>query len=365
MKLEVILKKLITFQTVSKNHAENAACLRWIRSLLRGFPLYFYSETVQSFPALLITTQKTKNPFLWLVAHVDVVPGSSSVFSPKQKKDALVGRGAFDMKFAAACYVKLFQDLTEKLPRYNFGVMLTSDEELGGKNGVQYFLSRRYRSKVAFVPDGGTNWEMERGAKGILEIEVQSKGFSAHASRPWLGKNAIMLLAKFLLKVQRMFPEELCHDKKHWHPTCNVGVFEGGNVANQIPDFAKAELNMRFPSEKQKEGVLRKIQDLQKKFPHIHVRILHNEPGFKNDGELSYENLFVAIAKKHGVKTGHVLSHGTSDARFFVQRKVPVVATRPNGGGHHGEHEWIHRRDLERFYQVVKEFVMQVSKNPE
>ncbi len=266
------------------------------------------------------------------------------------------------MKFAVACYLKLLEDLSKKLPRYNFGIMLTSDEEIGGEQGVKYLVAKGYRSKVVFIPDGGQNWAIEKGAKGVLELEVTSKGTSAHGSRTWLGGNAITSLTGFLDRVQKFFPQEPCGDDAHWHATCNIGVIEGGKAANQIPDFARAQLSIRIPSNSQTKVLLRKIRALEKRFFPIKVSIVHATPSFRNDFKLSFAELFSRIAKnKYGIKTGLDLSHGTSDARFFVQRGIPAVSVRPKGGGHHGENEWIDLKDLERFYNVLKDFVIRVS----
>ncbi|OHA63654.1 MAG: hypothetical protein A2842_02765 [Candidatus Wildermuthbacteria bacterium RIFCSPHIGHO2_01_FULL_48_25] len=362
MKLEQILKTLIRFKTVTSDQKQNALCLRWIQKQCKKYKVFTKLIYQASFPSLLITTQKTKTPTLWLGAHVDVVPGSPQVFVPKQKESRLYGRGTFDMKFAVACYLKLLEDLSKKLPRYDFGIMLTSDEEIGGEEGVKYLVAKGYRSKVVFIPDGGQNWDIEKGAKGVLELEVVSKGISAHGSRTWLGGNAITSLMGFLDRIQKLFPQEPCGDTIHWHATCNVGVIEGGKAANQIPDFAKAQLSIRIPSESQTKALLKKIRALEKKFPSIKVAIVHATPSFRNDFKLSFAELFSRIAKnKYGIKTGLDLSHGTSDARFFVQRGIPAVSVRPQGGGHHGENEWIDLKDLERFYSVFKDFVIQVS----
>jgi len=48
---------------------------------------------------------------LFLVAHIDVVGAKKELFRAKIKGKKLFGRGAFDMKYAIACYMKLLFDL--------------------------------------------------------------------------------------------------------------------------------------------------------------------------------------------------------------------------------------------------------------
>lgn len=358
MTTEQILKKLITFKTISKNHEENDACLSWIKKQTKSLPIFTTGIRRQSFPSVVVTTRKTKRPAIWLAAHIDVVPGAASSFIPKQKGNRLYGRGTFDMKFAVACYIKLLQDLGSDLPRCNFGIMLTSDEEVGGANGAKYLVDKGYRSNVVILPDGGADWKIEKGAKGVLQLRVVSRGVSGHGSRPWSGRNAIVTLAEFLLLLQKEFVAEPCRDTMHRHATCNIGKIEGGAAINQIPDYAMAHVDIRLTSEKERKIVEKIVFTLQKRYKGIRVETEATGKSYQFDLGLPYFKRFSEVArKKYGIRTGSVFSHGSSDARFFAEKGIPVISTRPKGGGHHSEREWIDTTDLNRFYEVLKDFV--------
>lgn len=89
----------------------------------------------------------------------------------------MFGRGVYDMKMAAACYIRLFRELHKKdnLSNYNIGIMLVSDEEIGGSNGVGYLLNEGgVKGSIAFIPDGGFNWKIEEQAKGVLQLKLKS-----------------------------------------------------------------------------------------------------------------------------------------------------------------------------------------------
>lgn len=362
MKLEQILRTLIRFRTVTGDQKQNEECLRWIQKATKNLPAYTKLIFKNSFPSLVITTKKTKQPLLWLVAHIDVVPGSSRVFIPKKQGDRLLGRGTFDMKFAAACYIKLLQELGDELSKYNLGVMLTTDEEIGGKSGVKALLGQGYASRFAFLPDGGQNWQIEKTAKGVLQLDVVARGASAHGSRTWIGRNAITLLTDFLNEVLKLFPKEPCGNDLHWHSTCNVGIIGGGKAINQIPDLASAQLDIRFPATKEGSLILRKIKRLQKEFPAVRVSVREYEVSYAQDLKLPVVQQFSRIAKeKYGITTGFCFSHGTSDGRFFTQKNIPVIMVRPSGGDQHSEKEWIDLEDLERFYSVLKDLIKQTS----
>lgn len=266
------------------------------------------------------------------------------------------------MKFSLACYLRLLKELKMELKNLNLAVMITTDEEIGGENGVKHLLNKGYRSKVCFLPDGGQNWEIQKAAKGVLHLKIGAGGKSAHGSRPWLGVNAIDELMEFLGKIKNLFPKEPCGDKDHFHSTVNIGRIEGGKAVNQIPDWAQALVDIRLIPEDQIR-IPKEIKKISHNFKQIKTEVLASGQSFKIDLDNPYLKLFTKIAESETKKkTVFITSHGSSDARYFAQRKIPVIATRPSGGGHHSENEWIDLKDLERFYRVLKRFVLAAGK---
>lgn len=362
---EELLTQLISFKTLSRDHAANRKALLWIQKQLKGLPLFVVEKEYGGFPALLVTTRRTKKPRVWLQAHLDVVPGAEELFVPRKKGTRLYGRGAFDMKFAIACYLKLFKELGSTLAHYDFGMMLTTDEEVGGMNGVRMILKQGYSSKVCFLPDcGGANWEFEQAAKGVCHLQVTSKGKSAHASRPWLGENAIDRLVDFITAFkQAVVSEPCCTTAEHYHVTLNVGKIEGGEAVNSVPDRAVALVDVRFPKPEIMEKVRRVIKRMKNEFPTIDVKELVHGSSYVINTNDPYHQLFQKLAKEHtGLTPRFSVSHGSSDARFFMEKGIPTILVRPKGDGHHGPNEWVDRHDLEKFYQVFKEFVLRAGK---
>ena len=95
--LDQTLIKLVSFQTVPYNEAENVKQINWIKEQLKGLPLYFEEYSSKGHPSLVITTQKTKSPKLWLIAHLDVVPADPSSFTVTIENGKMMGRGVLDM----------------------------------------------------------------------------------------------------------------------------------------------------------------------------------------------------------------------------------------------------------------------------
>ncbi len=356
MNLITTLKKLITLKTVSNDTVGNALSLDFIqKNFLNLSGLYFKKFKSNGFPSLVVTTKKTKSPDLFLAAHLDVVDGSPSLFRPKVVGDKLVGRGTFDMKYALAAYLKLFNDLKNDLSSYNIGLMITADEELGGANGVKNILAQGYKATVALLPDGGYGWNFEIAAKGIWHIHVYASGKSTHGSRPWEGDNAINKLVKFLDKVSQLPILQPSTRKDHFYNTINVGVIKGGHSTNQVPSEAEAKVDIRFVSDIVGEKIKKQIFNLAKKQSGIKVEEINYGHSVVVDRDSKYLKIFEKILEKRiGVQIGHISSHGSSDARHFVAKYIPTIILRPPGGGHHSDQEWISVKGVNQFYQALE-----------
>jgi len=350
-----ILKELVSFETLPQKLKEKKKAIFWILNFLKKFPLKLKYFEFFGHPSLVALTQ-SKNPKIFLAAHVDVVPGSSKLFKLKIKNKKAFGRGVFDMKFAIACYLRLIEELKDNLKKMNLGIMITSDEEIGGFFGTKKLIEKGFKSKVVFLPDGGEDFKIETKAKGVWHLKVKFFGKSAHASRPWEGEGANEKLIEFLREFKKFFPKEPCKIKNHWHKTLTVGKIEGGKATNQVSDSAQAFLDIRYLTKKEKIEIENHLKKLCKKFNAKIEEIVLAKP-YQVDLKNEYIKSFLKVLKKFKTTPEFTFSHGSSDARFFFEKKIPVILTRPKGGGHHSEKEWIDLESLEKFYLILKEWV--------
>ena len=362
MNLIEILQKLVEFKTVSNNHDKNRVTLDWIEKSLKTLPVFMTRHISNGFPSLVITTQKTKRPVLWLAAHIDVVPAPDQEFKFRIQGNKILGRGVLDMKFAAACYMGLLQELGPRLKQYNFGIMLTSDEEIGGSDGVGFLVKKGYQSKIVVLPDDGRSWGLESGAKGPWHLTLMSNGVAAHGARPWLGKNAIDQLSDFVGELKQCFPQEPCGNNNHAHPTINVGIFSGGSAINQIPAQAQASIDMRFVGHKEKITTEKIVQKLLRKYQGVTIQSQMYAKPHSFDLNNRYFKSFIDSAKQNGVTLKSGISHGSSDARFFAEKRIPVILSTPPGGNNHGDGEWIDHGGLGTFYKILKDFIIKEAK---
>ncbi len=361
--LQKTLEKLICFKTVSQDRKENLKALRWVKSQTKNLPVYIKELNCNGFTSLVITTRKTKNPVVWLAAHMDVSIGPDKIFTPRTKGGKLFGRGSFDMKFAVACYLEILKKIGLDLPKYDFGVMITSDEELGGENGTNFILNKGFVSKACFLPDGGEGWHLERASKGVWSFKLKSYGKSVHPSVPWTGINAVEELMDFLIILKGQFKKEPCKDPCHIHSTMDVNEINSGRTGDNIPDYTEAYVDIFFTSQKEYKKIVEKVKEVKRRYKKIKMETIFVSDSFTIPINNRYVKLFCRIAyEKFGIKKRTVFSHGVSDTNFFADKKIPIIEIKSKGGGCHSDNEWIDLKDLEKFCLALEEFVKQATK---
>ncbi len=347
-----LLADLVAFHTVSGEYEPAASCLDYIEAYLVKRGMYVKRLEFNGFPSLVATINQTKRPKVLLQAHLDVVACPDALYNLSEKDGRLVGRGVFDMKFAAAIFLKVVDELKDKLTNYDFGIMLTTDEEIGGSNGVKALLDSGYGAKVCILPDGGDLWQIETTHKGAWIAALTASGKSSHGSRPWEGDNAIHRLIDALSEIKELFKDQHVDSD-----TLSINKIIGGTVVNQVADKAEAILDMRFLSNEGHAQLQEKIVNIADCHG-VKVRTMYCIMVSKTNTTHPLVASFLKIAEKvHGKPLGKTRSLGTSDAHFFAKRGIPAILVRPEGGCAHGDDEWISKDGFEKYYQLVKAYV--------
>lgn len=364
--LEAIFEKLIAFPTISTNAAVNHAALNYISDYLqeRGMHVQRFEPTDKAYETLIASSRpdNAKTPIVMLAAHGDVIPADPNMFRLRKEDGKYFGRGVFDMKFAIACYMKVVDEIKANLSDYNFGIMITTDEEIGGRdgiNGVREFVDKGYVPKMVVLPDGGEEWQLESASNGYMHLSFEALGTTGHGSRPWLGDNAVTRLADALHDIRQHFKD---HGPET--DTINVATFRTSDVpANQIPDYASAEISIRLRHPGRLAHWRKTIEDICQE----HRITATERAGWDatlNDLDNPYIHKFADLIEEvAGVKNVGFHSYAGSDARFFADAGVPYANTYPTGGGHHSDHEWLAMESLPQFKEVILRYVQEVSKD--
>ena len=163
---------------------------------------------------------------LLFMSHLDVVPVEEEEkwrfppFSATIADDRIYGRGANDCKALLTCPLMAMRMLKRNGILLNDSLILAScaDEEHGGRYGFGWLADNhpdRLAAPLAVNEGGGTPIEaagaltyiLGVGEKGRLQVEIDVKGTSAHASTPWQGTNALYRLAQAVQRIEQYEPE--------------------------------------------------------------------------------------------------------------------------------------------------------------
>lgn len=349
---------LVRFRTTQDNPEEIEKCAGFIINYLRGQGMIIKKYFKNGKISIVVLFNDNKKPDIFFNAHFDVVPASIHAFIPKIQGDFLYGRGSEDCKVQVAVLMVLMKHFSKQKQRPNIGIMLTSDEEVHGRDGVEYLLKEKgYGCNFAIVADGGDNFDIVTKHKGVLQVKISARGKSAHSARAWEGgDNAIEKLIRAHTVIIKLFPKL---KSAAWLTTANITKISGGDTLNKIPDYAEFYLDIRR-TEKDSE---RKILKLLGKVKGIQVEKIASADMLNTDPNNAYIKKLKASAQKllkRSIKTYH--EHGATDARYFFAQGIPAVLFKPLGSGAHSDNEHVVISSIRPFFNVLVDFVNKTAK---
>jgi succinyl-diaminopimelate desuccinylase len=344
-----VLETLIAIKSVSDDTNALRQCADRIEACLDD--LHVTRFTKDHVPVIYASVQATRQPTVLFNAHFDVVPGRDELFTMRREDNAVFGRGTFDNKGPLAMLIVLMQSLADT--DVNVALLSNGDEEVGGASVRSVLQDEGITADLAAVLDGGgLNWYVTK-AKGICKLRVTAPGVEAHASRPWLGENAVAKLAHAYTEIEALFDD---YDDDQWIPTCTIARFNGGDADNKVPGTASMTLNIRYPDEDEKDALLNDIMTILDDFE---VEMT-GRPPFQSAHTDLMDTLLRTSEDVVGSRPAQDGAHGASDAIHFAQHGIPSILTRPKGGGSHSDHEYLDTDALETFYTILKRFVREI-----
>ncbi len=353
-----LASELMRFRTTSDNPAGIRECADFIARCLRQNGVIVKVHERNDKLSIVATFEETKSPDIFFNAHFDVVPASLHLFVPRTDCDRLYGRGSDDCKAQVAILIMLMRRFALQEKKPSIGVMLTSDEEVGGRDGVNYLLSELgYSSKFALVADGGDNFDIVTKHKAFIQVRVSARGKSAHSSRPWEGgDNAIEKLIAAYATIKKLFPELKA---PAWKTTASLNKISGGDIINKVPDYAELFLDIRRTENDSEDKIMQKLE----KISGVQVEKLSSSDMLMTDeNNVCIRKLRASAEKmlKRKIRIYH--EHGATDARYFSAAGIPAVVFKPLGSGAHSDSEHAIISSLKPYLDVLVDFVNSSSK---
>lgn len=363
-------RDLILIESTDDRPEDRRRCFQLIRNHLEEIPgLEIRMLEKEGYESLLALPRGVTAPAALLCGHLDVVkhivPGS---YQSEVRDGRILGPGAGDMKGQLAIMIELMRQLGRDHPGLSLGLAITSDEERGGENGVRFLVEEcDLRAGVAIIPDGGSLTDVTVEEKGILHLRLLAEGKAAHAARPWLGTNALERLVASVARVRAEFdglypdpggPEAVDPEdtETHWFPTCSVTILSTSNDSpNRIPASAEATLDIRFVPPATSTDMIRKVEQCLEEGV-VAEKIVAAEPT-----HLAPDDVFLSVIEEvTGVAPRLVKACGGSDGRFFCEREIPVLLSRPRVGNLHGRDEWIEIESMLSYYRICRRYLERI-----
>ncbi|SDP50146.1 M20 family metallopeptidase [Desulforhopalus singaporensis] len=349
--------ELIEIPSTHSKRDEIDRCADFIHHWLSSHSIPHRRMHHQGVPSIIVLPREGKIPVL-LMSHFDVVETiNPALFRPWVEDGRLFGRGAIDDKYAVALSLILYREHLKRISRDGgsksdicFGLLLTGDEEIGGKNGAAK-ACEAIQTDFFIALDGGGPDLIVNKEKGIIRLQLEAHGKSAHAARPWLGDSAFDLMVSDYRKLSELFSRST---EDRWHKTMVLSNLTVGNGSiNMVPEKALASLDIRYTENDDPEEILGDI----KKAVQSKVLVLESAPVFSS---LPSKYIDLLLAHSGGAILG--FEHGASDACHLANRGIPGVIWGADGEmSHHTEHEHIVLASLYRLYHNLDNYLLDVS----
>lgn len=354
MKINIkLLKKLVSTESTSNNTKKRLEVLELVKQSFKK-NLITKKYNFGGRPSLVLSNTSSKNLDLIISTHADIVPANSKQFCLIERGDKLYGRGTYDMKATMLICLQVLEAFTKKNPEKKVAVFVTTDEELDGLSTKYLIEKAKYRAKFAIIPDGGGDCKLSIEQKGFMQIKINFKGKSSHASEPWKAKNSIDIGMEFYKELKKLFINP--KNKSEWKDSVVLTKIISGNSINQIPANATFIFDIRFVFGKKTTDILNKIKKVLPKNTSMEVISQNGAHSiYKNNKFI--KSLSASIKKINNKQARYVKDCSTSDAIFFTENKIPAVLLRPLGGNPHTENEWISKKSLEKFAIIINDFL--------
>lgn len=288
-----------------------------------------------------------------MLGHLDTVPEVEGA-RPRLEDDRIIGRGAVDMKAGLAVMIGIIEglDLVEAQCDLTL-VFYPAEEGPYEANGLANLLHHGHVPLDAdlYILLEPTHGQLQLGCLGSISADVTFFGTSAHAARPWLGRNAITKSGRWLLAMDRRKPLPVDRQGLVFRETFQVTLASGGVANNVVPDEFVCRVNYRFAPGR---SVDQAVRQLQKATRHADMfKIVDSCPAAKpciKNPLLDWmrEGMRLSVhAKQAWTDVARLTAAGLDAANYGPGD--PELA--------HQDDEWIQVKDLNRYYRKMGNFL--------
>ncbi|MDW8569344.1 ArgE/DapE family deacylase [Staphylococcus shinii] len=330
-----ILSDIIEIQSVNEKELDVA---HYLQQLFKKYDIHteILKLDGESSRANLVAEIGSGKPVIGVSGHMDVVTTGDSDkwhYDPfkltEDNQGRLHGRGSADMKSGLVALAISLIEIKEAglLKQGSIRFMATAGEEVTS-NGAALLHEKGYMDDIdALLIAEPSQDGIVYTHKGTMDIQVTSKGKSAHSSMPELGFNAINPLVDFIHDLNAEYNKVDVSSELLGTPTMNSTIINGGDQVNSIPEYAESLFNMRTIPQfdnKKFEDLFNRIKEKIEKESNgdITVNPYVNRDPVYTTGDNSFLKLAKSLGDEYFNRNLEVTSStATTDASYLMKDK--------------------------------------------
>jgi acetylornithine deacetylase len=293
-----------------------------------------------------------------LEAHLDTVGTENMAidpFMPVIRDGRVYGRGACDTKGSLAAFVRAVTSLLEADRKLSRNVLLAAvvDEDYGF-TGAKHAVTGGLRADFG-VAGEPTRLRIVRAHKGVVRWKITTRGVSAHSAYPDRGSNAIYSMARLISQLEQ-YAGTLGEGADHallGPPTLSVGVIQGGQAVNIVPDRCTIQVDRRTVPGETIESILQPLREMTKPIPGVEMGPpFLDVPGMEVAPDSpAVTHLEKAVREVAGDSVTET-AHYATDAGIYNAAGIPTVVFGPGDIRQaHTDSEYL---DLEEYQQAIR-----------
>ena len=298
---------------------------------------------------------------LILNGHMDTVgvDEMQDPFSGEVCEGRLYGRGSQDMKGSLAAMLGAIKALVDGRITLKGDLIFTAvaDEENQSLGTVE--LVKEISADAAIVTEP-TDLKVVAAHRGWVWYELEVLGTAAHGSRYQDGRDAILMMGRFLVELEK-YSRELIERPGHpltGPPSVHTSLIEGGSDMCTYPPRCKLGIERRTVEGETEAGIREEIQTMLDRLSDqdqdfkASLNLIAQRSPLSNQPETGILKALSQAYENHlGCQPEISGAAYWTDAALLSEAGMESVLIGPVGEGLHGPEEWV---DLDSVYDLAK-----------
>src|SRR5437764_2634887 len=265
------LKTIVNIDSGTYTRSGINQIVTYLQTRFHDFGFDTRVDEQQEYGNHLVATHKgnaPNGPRILVIGHTDTVfPEGHAIRRPftlseREGRQIASGPGILDMKAGLLMGMYALHLLIQagEANYQSVTYICNSDEEVGSPSSRPLIQEIAARSDAVIVLEPGRQLHtIVSSRRGIGRYRIEAYGISAHAGvNPECGRNAILELAHQVINLQAI-------NGTIPGTTLNVGVIQGGERTNIVPDYAYCDIDVRVSDQEGINAIEQAMHNVTKK----------------------------------------------------------------------------------------------------